>query len=232
MKTITTTILFLFSTIILSQDINQVDANGERHGNWEKKFTGTDQIRYKGEFNHGKEIGLFKFYELVKKKSVLSATKEFNEDDNIAFVRFLASNGKVISEGKIDGKLNVGQWKYYHKGSDKIMTVENYNDNGQLNGDRIVYYKEGMIAEEANYINGSLEGISKWFSPNGVEIKTFIYEKNELHGIAKYHNDKGEILAEGLYKRGRKTGVWKYFTDGKLVKEEDFTYIPKLKKKQ
>lgn len=232
MKTIITTVLFFLSTIIVAQDINQVDGHGRRHGIWEKKFNGTDQIRYKGEFNHGKEIGLFKFYELVKKRSILSATKQFNESDNLAYVKFLASNGKVISEGKMDGKLNVGQWKYYHKNSDKIMTIENYNDQGQLNGDRIVYYKDGKIADESHYVNGNLEGISRWFSPKGVEIKTFVYEKNELHGISKYYSDEGELIAEGLYKRGRKTGVWKYYNNGKLVKQEDFTYIPKLKKKQ
>lgn len=232
MKTFATAILFFLSCIVIAQDVNQLDPDGNRHGIWEKKFDGTNQIRYLGEFNHGKEIGLFKYYELVKKKSVLSATKQFNKNDNLAYVKFLAANGKIISEGKMNGKLNVGEWKYYHGGSNKIMTIENYNDDGQLNGDRVVYYKDGKIAEESHYITGSLEGVSRWFSPKGIEIKTFVYEKNELHGMSKYFSDEGELLAEGLYKRGRKTGVWKYYNNGKLVKEEDFTYTSKLKKKQ
>ena len=226
-------ILFLFTTILVSaQDINQFDSNGKRHGVWKKNFEGTKQVRNQGEFVHGKEVGEFKFYKLVKKKSLLTAIKQFNDKDNSAYVKFLSSNGKVISEGKMLGKLYVDKWTYYHKNSSKIMTLENYNENGVLNGDRIVYYKDGQIAEEANFINGSLEGVSKWYSRKGVEIKAFLYENNELHGLAKYHSEEGEILAEGPYKRGKKTGVWKYYNNGKLVKKKDFTYKPKFVKKQ
>ena len=61
---------------------------GERHGVWKKNFDNTDQPRYEGEFKHGKEIGRFKFYKLIDNKSVLSATKEFNANDDMANVKF------------------------------------------------------------------------------------------------------------------------------------------------
>jgi antitoxin component YwqK of YwqJK toxin-antitoxin module len=232
MKHLTTILLFFVSIVISAQDINQFDANGNRHGIWKKNFEGTKQLRYQGEFVHGKEVSEFKFYKLIKKKSILTAVKQFNDKDNSAYVKFLASNGKVISEGKMLGKLYVGKWIYFHKNSSKVMTLENYNDNGILHGDRIVYYKDGQIAEEANYVNGSLEGISKWYSKKGIEIKIFVYENNELHGMSKYYSEEGEILAEGAYKRGKKKGVWKYYNNGKLVKKKDFTYKPKYIKKQ
>ncbi len=44
----------------------------------------------------------------VKNKAVLSATKEFNENDNRADVKFFTSTGKVICEGNMDGKKYVG----------------------------------------------------------------------------------------------------------------------------
>lgn len=232
MKHITLIILFFISTSIFAQDINQFDVNGKRHGIWKKTFKATNQVRYLGEFIHGKEIGLFKFYKLIKKKSILTATKQFNENDNTAYVKFLSSGGKVISEGKMNGKIYVGKWTYYHKNSTKIMTDESYDIDGKLHGKRFVYYENGQIAEEANYISGSLERSSKWYSRKGVVVKAFIYENNELHGIAKYYDEEGVILAEGQYKRDKKTGVWKYYSNGKLVKEKDFTYIPKYKKKQ
>ena len=222
----------MISVLVSGQELNQLDPNGERHGTWEKNFEGTKQVRYEGKFDHGKEIGLFKFYKFIKKKSILTATKQFNSDDNTAYVTFLSSRGKVISEGKMNGKLYTGKWTYYHNNSAKIMTLENYDNDGKLQGKRLVYYKDGQMAEEANYISGSLEGTSTWFSKNGVVIKAFIYENNELHGNAEYYSGTGEILAEGSYKRGKKTGLWKYYTNGKLVKEKDFTYIPKYKKKQ
>ena len=225
-------ILFFISPIISAQNINQLDTNGKRHGIWKKNFEGTNEVRYEGEFSHGKEIGLFKFYKYLNKKSVLTATKQFNENNNIADVKFLSSRGKTISEGKMNGKLYVGKWIYYHNNSTNIMTNETYNDEGKLQGKRFVYYEHGQIAEEANYINGSEEGVSNWYSKNGNIVKAFIYENNELHGLAKYYDEEGIMLVEGSYKRGKKTGVWKYYTNGILVKKKDFTYVPKYKKKQ
>ena len=58
-------ILTLVLTNVNAQSINQFDANGERHGLWKKNFEGTDQPRYEGTFDHGKEVGIFKFYKLV-----------------------------------------------------------------------------------------------------------------------------------------------------------------------
>lgn len=227
-----TFLLVMLTLFGSAQEINQFDAEGKRHGVWKKNFEGTKQIRYQGTFDHGKEIGEFKFYKLVKKKSVLTATKVFSENDNSAYVKFLASTGKVISEGKMVGKLYVGKWVYYHNKSDKIMTLENYNDSGALDGEKLVYYKEGTIAERANFANGKQQGKSFWYSVKGVVLKEFIYDNDELHGIAKYYNPKGELQAEGLYERGKKSGIWKYYENNKLVKETNFSVSKSKRKKQ
>jgi antitoxin component YwqK of YwqJK toxin-antitoxin module len=232
MRPIVLSFLLLSFTTVLSQSINQMDANGERHGIWKKNFDNTNQLRYEGEFNHGKEIGLFKFYKLVDKKSVLSATKEFNENDDIALVKFFSSTGKLISEGKMDGKAFIGKWTYYHNKIKAVMSTENYNDKGVLQGEKLVYYENGQIAEKANFINGKIEGLSMIYSKKGVLLKEFQYENNELHGMSKYYNDLGQIIAEGAYKRGQKNGVWKYYTDGKLTDEKTFKINSKSPKKQ
>lgn len=224
--------VFLFiSLVAFAQDINQFDSNGKRHGVWKKNFEGTKQIRYQGTFEHGKEVGEFKFYKLVKKKSVLTATKVFNPNDNSAQVTFFASNGKVISEGKMVGKLYVGKWIYYHNKSDQIMTLENYNSKGELEGEKLVYYKDGVVAERVNYLAGKQHGKSYWYSVKGVVLKEFNYDKGELHGIAKYYHPKGDLIAEGSYKQGKKVGIWKYYEDGKLMEETNFS-APKKKPKQ
>jgi len=227
MKKIVLLLTFVSSIVAFAQDINQFDTNGKRHGIWKKNFEGTKQLRYEGEFDHGKEIGLFKFYKLVRKKSVLSATKLFNVNDNSAEVKFLTSRGKTISEGKMVGKTYVGKWTYYHKNSDKVMTIETFDDKGVLQGERLVYYDNGQLAEKSNYVNGKIEGLSEVYSLKGVVLNSLNYVGNELHGISKSYNGKGELLVEGTYKKGKKTGVWKYYENNKLVKEKDFTYIPK-----
>lgn len=203
--------------------INQLDANGERDGIWQKNYDNTNQLRYEGQFKHGKEVGVFKFYKLVDKKSILSAIKEFNENDNIALVKFYSSAGKLISEGKMNGKDFIGKWMYYHNKINAVMSTETYNDKGELDGEKLVYYENGQIAEKSNFVNGKQEGLSTWYSENGVVLKEFLYENDELHGMSKYYDIKGQLIAEGVYRRGQKHGIWKYYTDGKLTEEKDFT---------
>ncbi|MCL6294639.1 toxin-antitoxin system YwqK family antitoxin [Jejuia spongiicola] len=233
MKHIFIFLLSLLTSLTFAQNINQFDANGKRHGIWKKTFDGTKVLRYEGEFLHGKEIGLFKFYKNIKKKAVLTATKQFNKTDNIAYVTFLSSRGKLISEGKMDKKKYIGEWKYYQKRNDNLLTLENYNANGILEGERFVYYENGQIAEKQFYKNGKLEGKSIWYSEKNIVLKEFIYLNGELHGASKYYNPKGELITEGQYKKGKKHGIWKYYENGKLIKEKDFTYKPKyIKNKQ
>ena len=224
--------LFLIVTsLVYAQDINQFDENGKRHGVWKKNFEGTKQLRYEGQFDHGKEVGEFKFYKLVKKKSVLTATKLF-EGDGSAYVKFLASTGKTISEGKQLGKLYVGEWKYYHNKSDKVMTLEHYNNKGSLEGERLVYYKDGVVAERANYVDGKKQGIYYGYSVKGLVLRELNYENDELNGLAKHFNGKGELLAEGNYYKGKKKGIWKYYENGELVKEDNVDAVKKKSTKQ
>ena len=230
-------IFILFLTFIglntYAQDaVNQFDAEGKRHGFWKKNFDKTDQIRYEGQFDHGKEIGTFKFYTLNNKKSVLSATKEFNASNAIALVKFFSSKGKPISEGKMNGKLFIGTWTYYHNKFKTVMSIENYNDNGQLHGEKMVYYPNGQLAEKSYYNSGKLQGASIWYAEKGIILKEFTYDNGELHGPAKYYNADGELVAEGDYQRDRKHGIWNYYENGKIKETTDHTRRSKNPKKQ
>jgi antitoxin component YwqK of YwqJK toxin-antitoxin module len=225
-------ILFLFTTILVSaQDINQFDSNGKRHGVWKKNFEGTNVLRYEGAFNHGQEQGLFKFYKIIDKKPVLAATRNFTNDNDLAEVKFFNDKGKVISEGKMDAKVYVGTWKYYQDKSGKLLTLEYYDNEGNLHGERIVYYDNGQIAEKQNYKRGKLHGVSTWYSENNLVLKEFNYVNGDLNGSSKYYNPKGELITEGIYKNGKKDGVWKFYENGKLIEETDFSYVPKYIKK-
>lgn len=219
------------SSLIFAQEINQLDTNGKRHGIWKKTFDTTKVLRYEGEFLNGKEIGVFKFYKNIKQKAVLTATKEFNKTDFKAYVKFFASTGKLISEGNMDGKLYIGEWKYYQKDNDKLLTLEHYDASGNLNGERVVYYPNGEIAEKQFYNVGKLEGASVVYSDKNVLLSEVIYVNDELHGYSKYYAPTGELVAEGLYKNGKKEGIWKYYENGKLTEEKNLSSVPKSIKK-
>lgn len=218
------TILFLFiNSVLLGQNMNQLDQNGKQHGVWKKNFENTTILRFEGEFYHGKEIGLFKFYQNINNKAILTATREFLNQGTRAEVKFYASNGKLISEGFMDGKIYIGEWKYYQKNSDKLLTLEYFDAGGNLTGERFIYYVTGQVSQKENYKNGKLDGLSVWYSEANVIIKEYTYVKGLLHGIAKFYDPKGELMSEGYYKNDQKDGIWKYYEGGTLKEEKNLT---------
>lgn len=223
MKPIASFFILLCSTYSLSQEINQLDSNGLRQGAWKKNFKSSKSIRYEGQFEHGKEVGLFKFYKYVDEQSILSATKKFNDSNNIAEVRFYSSKGKLISEGTMKGKTFIGPWKYYHKNSDNLMRIEQYGNEGLQQGELLVYFENGTEAERSLYKDGKLYGKSYLYNENGIKIKEFYYSNDVLNGPSKFYTTSGQILIEGSYKNGKKHGIWKYYEKGKLKEEKDFT---------
>jgi len=226
--------IFIISltTLHAQKSVNRFDKDGKRHGLWTKNYHKTNQKRYEGNFIHGKEVDTFNYYTLSKGKSVLSAIKVFNETDSLANVTFLASNKKVISTGKMNGKRFIGQWIYYHKNSTAKMIVENFNDEGRLEGERTVYYKNGLVAEKANYKNGKLNGEAKWFSEKNKLLRVTNYKDDVLDGKVTNYDANENIASEGNYKADKKVGIWIYYKDGKETKKIDHTNRKVISKKQ
>lgn len=223
MKQIVLGLMLVMSSAIFAQTFNQFDSNGKRHGKWKKNFEGTQVIRYEGEFSNGKEIGLFKFYKNIRGTAVLTATRQFNKNDELAEVKFYTSDGRIISEGLMRGRLYIGAWKYYHNKSNQLMTLEHYNTKGVLEGDKFVYYPNGQIAEQSFYKDGKLDGKALWYTEEGVLIKRYNYVLDALHGEAKFYDKAGTLMAEGVYRNDKKHGIWKYYEGGELKEEKDFT---------
>lgn len=232
MKHILVILFLIISTVVKAQGINQFDTSGERHGVWKKNFEGSTEPKYEGLFEHGKEVGTFKFYKLVDGKSKLSATREFLPNSDQINVKFFSSKGKLISEGKMKDKLFIGKWVYYHNKGKGVMMTENYNDQGILEGEKLVYYENGQMAEKSMFVNGEIDGISLWYSTNGNILKEFTYKNGILHGMAKYYNQDGKLLAEGNYRDDKKHGIWRYYENGDFKEEKDYTTYSKNPKKQ
>lgn len=218
MKHIITLLLILCSFSGFTQEkINQLDEKGNRHGIWNGTYEKSNRPRYEGTFNHGKETGLFKYFDDTKAKSVI-ATRDFSKNDNSCYAIFYDQNGNKVSEGKLVNKLTEGIWKYYHFKSTQLMTVEYYK-NGKLEGNRKVFYKDGTVAEDTNYKAGIKEGSSKTFSEKGELIDEHTYKNGQFNGLASYYDGIGNKLYEGEYVNGKRVGNWKIFEDNKLFKE-------------
>ncbi len=221
-------IFLLISTVSLAQDFNKLDENDKKHGVWKGVYEESKRPRYQGTFEHGKETGIFKFFDDTKTGTII-ATREFNAKDNSCYTIFYNQNKNKVSEGKVVNKQFEGEWKYYHEDLPTVMTLELYV-NGKLNGVRKVFYKSGELAEETTYKDGIKNGPYKSYAENGVVLEESIYKNGEYDGLAIFRNVDNQVAAQGLFKNGKKVGVWKILQKGKL-KDVNMNYENKNFKK-
>ena len=218
-KKIVLVLLFVNVLSIQAQnDFNKLDEKGKKNGLWKGNYEDTKNPKYEGTFEHGKEIGTFTFFDNTKTKTVI-ATRVFDPNVNSAYTIFYDQSKNKVSEGKVVNKLFDGQWKYYHKASKVVMTIENYS-SGKLEGFRSVFYPSGKIAEEMMYKNNLKNGLYKRYTEAGIIIEESNYTNNEFDGVATFKDpDDGSLVSIGKFLNGKKVGVWQFFNKGKLVKE-------------
>ena len=223
--------LFFFNTLfsLAQTDFNKLDNNGKKHGVWKGLYPESKRVRYEGTFEHGKEVGVFNYYDDTKAQSII-ATREFTAKDNTVYTIFYDQRKNKVSEGKQVNKLFEGQWKFYHQNSKEVMTIENYK-NGKLEGLRTVFYPSTKIAEETNYSNGKKNGLYKKYSEkDAVVLEESNYKNGEYDGLAIYRDPLGNIVAHGKYVNGKKKGIWQFYENGKLVSEENMSKVKKVVK--
>lgn len=223
-------LVFLNVYCLHSQNIyNKLDDKGNKNGPWKGVYSDTKNPKYEGTFEHGKEVGVFTFYDNTKTKIIL-ATREFNPQDNSAYTIFYDQFKNKVSEGKVVNKVYEGQWKYYHKASKTIMTIENYS-KGKLEGLRSVFYPNGKIAEEILYKNNLKNGVYKRYTETGIIIEETNYKNDQFDGLAIFRDaDDGNLVSKGKFVNGKKAGIWQFFQGGKLVKEENMSFQNSISK--
>ena len=222
-------LIFLNVFCIRAQNnFNKLDEKGNKNGPWKGIYEDTKNLKYEGTFEHGKEVGVFTFFDNIKTKKVI-ATREFNPKDNSAYTIFYDQNKNKVSEGKVVNKLFEGRWNYYHKASKAIMTIENYA-NGKLEGLRSVFYPNGKIAEEINFKDNLKEGICKRYTENGIVIEESAYKNNEYNGTTTFKDSDGNLISKGNFVDGKKAGVWHFYEKGKLSKEENMSFPQRTSK--
>ena len=211
-------LLFLLTFSVFAQDtINQFDANGNRHGLWKGTHKETNRPRYEGVFNHGKETGVFKYFDDTKAGTII-ATRDFSKSDGSCYAVFFDQIGNTVSERKLLNKIPDGTWKYYHLESKTVMTIESYK-NGKLDGVKKIFYNNSTLAEETNYTLGVKNGVAKTFAENGKPLDVHTYKNGQFQGLASYYDGNGNKIYEGNYANGKRVGLWKFFEQNKVVKE-------------
>lgn len=211
--------LLWMSEMMMAQEIiNQLDEKGNRHGKWMKYYE-NGSLRYQGEFLHGKEIGVFKFF-TEKNAKTPDFTKEYNLKSNLVKVNFYYPDGKLKSEGQMKDKDRIGLWNYYFSDGKTKLSEETYL-NGLLSGDYKIFYLNGKITEWSIYKNGVLHGLSKRYTEEGILVEEINYADGKLNGEVKYYSNSGVLQLKGQYINDMSVGAWESYENGKL---KDVTY--------
>lgn len=200
-----------------AQKINQFNQSKKRTGVW-KKYHPNKNIRYTGQFKNGKEIGVFKFYDVTTSEKPVIIKTFFKNSDSL-LVQFYTIKGEIKSEGTLNGRKRVGSWKYFYKNG-ALMSEENYKD-GELHGKQLVYYPKGQVTEFSEYKKGLLDGVTSKFSSKGILIEEITYKNGRPNGLAKFFELNGNLKEMGTYKDGKRDGNWEYYLDGEIASEEE-----------
>jgi len=226
------TILFFlsFNFLFAQTEFNKLDENGKKQGLWKGFFKDSQRLRFEGTFKNGLEVGTFNFYDDTKAAAII-ATRTFSDNGSVAENIFYDQKKNIVSKGKTINRENEGEWRYYHKNSTDIQTIENYK-NGQLSGVRKVYYLGNIIAEEAFYLEGKRNGLLKIYTIKGVVMEESNFKNDVYDGLAIFRLPTGEIHTQGNYKNGERNGLWQIYKNGVLVKTEKYPKQRKFLKKE
>jgi antitoxin component YwqK of YwqJK toxin-antitoxin module len=153
-------------TELNAQGINQYTKDNKRTGLW-KKYYSNKRIRYVGSFLNGKEVGVFKYYDITTSRYPV-IIKEFSLISDTAKVSYYNLDGKLRTKGTMINKNRIGKWVYFFPNG--TIFSEEFYENGKLEGELRNYYKNGNILEITQYSNGMKNGISKKFSDQEVLI--------------------------------------------------------------
>jgi antitoxin component YwqK of YwqJK toxin-antitoxin module len=94
---------------------------------------------------------------------------------------------------------------------------------GKQNGPAVYYWETGLVAVEANYADGNLEGESRYFDEQRRLVRRALYEKGRLQGRTIDYYASGQARTVSHYRDNVLHGeVWQYGEDGKLRERSCF----------
>ena len=126
----------------------------------------------------------------------------------------------TYEKGKLQGKL-------FEKRADGFEVQQTFKDS-QLNGECIVFYPAGpagkIMAYQANYTAGLLDGEVTEYTQTGTKKSISFYKKGLRSGLQSYFDDEGKLDVTAEFQDGKQHGPMKnFFPDGKVAKLANFS---------
>lgn len=211
--------IILVSTInVFAQKdtINQTDANGLRQGYWIKQYENGNKAA-EGNFKDGKQVGVFKHYQLDGTTN--KAIVEHIAGTDSTLTTYYHENGVLMSKGVYVNQKKEGLWKFYD--NREIISSEQNFKNDKPHGKSIVYHFNGKVAKDVDFVNGLQQGPFIEYDPNGSKLIEGTYTDGNFDGLIKFYYSNGVVKNQGVYKHAVKNGKWIYYdNEGKVLVEE------------
>ena len=199
-------IIILLLPLFVAAQINQTDAEGERHGLWKKQYP-NGRLMYEGQFDHGQPVGEWKRYH---ENGQLKAVIGYKKDSDSAFTQLFSPQGKKIAEGNYLDQQKAGKWIFYSK--DRKI-AEDFYENDLKQGTSRKFYETGELHESSQWQDGKLEGNYKVFYKNGEPYMQCKYSEDKRNGLCLTYFENGRIEMEAYYKNNLRHGEWKFYND-------------------
>jgi antitoxin component YwqK of YwqJK toxin-antitoxin module len=204
-------ILLIFFPFLISAQINQTDANGQRQGLW-KKEQSNGRPMYEGHFHNDKPVGEWKrFHEGGQVK----ATIKYSENSDSAFVQLFDVWGKKVAEGNYIHEKKTGTWAMFSE--NRKIAQEQYK-NGVKHGVCLKFYDSGELLEEAEWQNGKQEGKYQVLYKSGQPYLQCKFSNNQRNGVCLSFFTNGRTEMEAFYRNSLRHDEWKYYNEkGELL---------------
>ena len=202
-------IILLFgsiSTQAQSQEINQVDEKGRKHGKWIKKYPNGQSI-YIGKFKHGEPVEIFKRY---YPNGSFQAIMKYRTSDTV-FAELYNKNEQKQAEGIYIKKQKDSTWNLYDDNGN-IISKDTY-DKGSRDGQSLKFYPDGDTSQIMRWDSGKKHGIFKQFFDNGNVKMHGRYVDGLLDGFLTLYYPNGYKKVEGRYKENLREGDWVYYNE-------------------
>ena len=109
------------------------------------------------------------------------------------------------------------EWKGYNKEGNIDFEIK--EGNGKVK----IYYLDGILLFEGEYLNGKINGQGKEYDYDGKLEFEGEYINEERNGKGKEYYDDGKLKFDGEYLNGKRNGKGKeYYIDGELYFEGEY----------
>jgi antitoxin component YwqK of YwqJK toxin-antitoxin module len=236
---IITLITYRNGFIYAEEKINRVDANGKRTGIWRDLYQ-NGQVQEDGNWSNGLRNGVFKFY---SRKGELEKLEKY--EDGILVIDEASTgildvrqeyfdNGKVRTSGPFrEGKRQGNFREYDITGKEMggtlydndVMIGQGMIDSlGRRTGKWKLFYPDGTLRSEGEYVHGKKEGPWNYFYSNGQKEQKGAYKDDLPTGQWQWFFPDGKMHREEMYRRGKEDGhAVEYDEAGNVINEGDYS---------